>query len=168
MKKIFVIKLSIFALSSLLSFSSSAQCDCSQTRLSNILNNITVQVLDLSNNPVSSLSPGTDYRIRVTATAYYCTQSGSGCSAIGAPTMFLLKQAVGVVQTSTGNPIPPVYGLHTGPFQSWTVNFAVTTLTGSDFSTSIFLLIGATCFPSVSCDDLESGLGADRFVLLNF
>jgi len=140
-----------------------AQCTCDQTRLKNIMDNATITLLTSGGLPVSTLSPGTTYRVRITSTAFSCQLTGSGCSGINAPVTFIIKTADGAVSNS-GNTIPPAVGQDVGS-PNYSADILIKTLTGDDFSDQIFLKVGTQCFPSTTCGLLTSNALADKSVL---
>lgn len=140
-----------------------AQCTCDQTRLKNIMDNATIQLLTTSGTVVTTLSPGTTYRVRVTSTAASCQTVGSGCAGINAPVTFIIKTADGAL-TSSGATIPPIVGTDVGS-PSYSGSITIQTPTGDDFSDQMFLKIGTQCFPSPTCGLLTSNSLADKSVL---
>ena len=141
-----------------------AQCTCDQIRLKNIMDNAQIQFLNSSGNPVTSLSPDTEYTLRIRATSFICSQNGAGCNSISAPISFIIKIADGCLVFDS--PVPPATGRDVGPANNYTANIRIKTLDGDDFSDVCFFRIGSQCFPSPDCTVLDSNSLGDRLVIL--
>lgn len=134
---------------------SSAQVCGSEAWLNQLVpNNVTIELLNTSGVPVSSVSPGTNYTLRVRATAWTCLVSGSGCATGAAPTAFLVVFATGC--TIQGLTVPPPVGMDVGSGTNYTANFNLTTLPSGSFGGQVFLLVRARGSEVNVCDFRES------------
>lgn len=154
----------VMALSALMPLSASAQCTCDQTRLKNILDNASITLLTTSMTTATSISPNTQYYLRVTASTNACFLSGSGCSAIGSPINLQIKIMDGATKSDGVTYVPPAYGMDVSP-PSYQALFSIKTLSGDDFTNEIFFKIGAQCFPSSTCGYLTSNALADQLII---
>ncbi|GAA5028290.1 hypothetical protein GCM10011506_14970 [Marivirga lumbricoides] len=127
----------------------SAQCCSQQVLQEQILPNLQITILNSSGNPVSSLSPGTNYTLRIKATSGTCFVSGSGCGTGLAPANLYVQFAFGCLLD--GGTAPPSRGRDVGPSNNYTANINLTTLTGASFSSQITLLVNAQCTAPGSC-----------------
>lgn len=160
MKRITVL-LGIFVVLILaLNVKSNAQCGSISWLNNQVIPNVSIQLLNTSGQPVSSVSPSTNYILRVKANGGTCLVSGSGCATGAAPVAFYVKFAGGC--TVDGKTIPPdVTGRDVGTGNNYTAHFSLTTLPSGSFGGQVLILVTAVGTEVGVCGLKESGSYAD-------
>jgi hypothetical protein len=134
-----------------LNVKSNAQCG-SVLWLDGMINNnqVSIQLLNTSGQPVSSINPSTNYILRIRATGGTCLVSGSGCATGAAPAAFYVRFASGC--TIDGRTIPPEStGRDVDSSGNYTANLPLTTLPSGSFSGQVLILVTAVGTQVGSC-----------------
>ncbi len=107
-----------------------------------VIPDVSIEILNTSGQPVSSLNPSTNYTLRIRSTGGTCGVSGSGCSSGFAPVAFVVIFASGC--TIDGRTIPPeTTGRDVGSSNNYTANLNLRTLSSGSFGGQVLVLVRA-------------------------